>query len=364
MRFHTDRGTDTGRAIFENKGTWFGTANSCSFWGSTTKTSGEITFVVGTNYSIGGYFVDIDAAYNPRRLYYSASGNFNYINLSFDPIDGKVRHYMVIRKDLVFKVFVNGVLEGQNTLSQNRNLGVWSIGATDGGLAPIKGSVGDVLLWRTDIPAYAAPYLADPDNIDYRIGGVPLLLSPARKFWSIRFTVAKTFSVALVDASDRLSLKVNPTIEVGDVKISKNGGSLANLTYTPTPEPAGSAIVKVELTDSEMDAERIDIVFSDQTNPKEWADHHIHMQPLADLGVRGHVIADSANSTTSFKTSVTSSVTDFCKGQIIRFVSGNLKGQVRSVTAFDAATSFITVGEAFSEVPAGDDDFVILGKAN
>lgn len=189
MRFHTDRGTDTGRAIFENKGTWFGTANSCSFWGSTTKTSGEITFVVGTNYSIGGYFVDIDAAYNPRRLYYSASGNFNYINLSFDPIDGKVRHYMVIRKDLVFKVFVNGVLEGQNTLSQNRNLGVWSIGATDGGLAPIKGSVGDVLLWRTDIPAYAAPYLADPDNIDYRIGGIPLLLPPARRWWPVAAAV-------------------------------------------------------------------------------------------------------------------------------------------------------------------------------
>lgn len=171
-----------------------------------------------------------------------------------------------------------------------------------------------------------------------------------------------TFEVTLLDASDGNTLKVNPTIVGGDVKISKDGGALANLTNTPTTSPAGSAIVQVTLTDAEMDADRIDILFVDQTSPKEWADLHIHLQPVSDLGTPGSVVADAGNTATSFKTNITSSVTDFCKNQAIRFVSGALKNQVRKVTAFDTATSFITVDAAFSVAPSGGDDFIILGK--
>lgn len=174
--------------------------------------------------------------------------------------------------------------------------------------------------------------------------------------------ITYTFTVTLVDASDGNTLKTAPTVVGGDVKISKDGGALANLTNTPVNEPAGSALVKVILTDDEMDAERVDILFVDQSNPKEWADLHIHIQPITDLGLPGEVVADAGNTATTFKTDLISTITDFCKDQAIRFISGTLKNQTRKVAGYDGNTKFITVDSAFSTTPSTDDKFIILGK--
>lgn len=78
--------------------------------------------------------------------------------------------------------------------------------------------------------------------------------------------------IALVDATDPLSFKVSPQIDTGDFKISKDGGALANLTTTPTVEPAGSCIVKLTLSVAECTADNIVIVGVDMNATKEWAD--------------------------------------------------------------------------------------------
>lgn len=68
---------------------------------------------------------------------------------------------------------------------------------------------------------------------------------------------------------------ITPTLASGDVKISKDDGAFANLATLPTVAPASGVAVQVELTGTEMNADKVVITFIDQTVPKEWADWSI-----------------------------------------------------------------------------------------
>ena len=83
------------------------------------------------------------------------------------------------------------------------------------------------------------------------------------------------FSVSLEDYANPGLFKSNPTLAAGDVKITKDGGALANLGTLPTVAPASSKIVHVELTGTEMTADELTVIFSDQTVPPEWCDYSI-----------------------------------------------------------------------------------------
>lgn len=80
------------------------------------------------------------------------------------------------------------------------------------------------------------------------------------------------FGVGLDDMASPGSLRANPTLAAGDVKVSKDGGAFANLGTLPTVAPASGTQVLVVLTNTEMNADVVTIVFIDQTSPKEWAD--------------------------------------------------------------------------------------------
>ncbi len=69
--------------------------------------------------------------------------------------------------------------------------------------------------------------------------------------------------------------KASPTLASGDVKISKDGGTLANLNTLPVVTPASSADVKIILSDVEIQCKQAVITFIDQTSPKEWEDNRI-----------------------------------------------------------------------------------------
>lgn len=66
--------------------------------------------------------------------------------------------------------------------------------------------------------------------------------------------------------------KTSPTIAVGDWKIAKDGGALANLATLPTVAPAASAWVLLDLSATEMNADVVQLQGIDQTSPKEWKD--------------------------------------------------------------------------------------------
>jgi len=78
--------------------------------------------------------------------------------------------------------------------------------------------------------------------------------------------------ISLADMSSVGSFKSNATIASGDFKVDKDGGGLNNLATLPSVDPAGSPLVKVTLSATEMNADVVTLVAVDQTSPKEWAD--------------------------------------------------------------------------------------------
>jgi hypothetical protein len=77
------------------------------------------------------------------------------------------------------------------------------------------------------------------------------------------------FDISLVDAANRPQFKANPTLAIGDVKISTDEGAFANITTLPTVSPAAGRNVKVSLSASEMNGDRIVVQFVDAAGG-EW----------------------------------------------------------------------------------------------
>lgn len=88
--------------------------------------------------------------------------------------------------------------------------------------------------------------------------------------------IAWEFHVALYDQVSPGKFKANPTIASGDFKLSKDGGVLTNLTTLPSVAPAGSVLVKVQLSAAELTGcSYIEVVAIDQAGD-EWADSAWH----------------------------------------------------------------------------------------
>ena len=82
---------------------------------------------------------------------------------------------------------------------------------------------------------------------------------------------AYTFYVGLDSQANTNILQANPTLAVGDVKVSIDGGALNNIATLPVVTPALSKVIKVDLSAAEMNGDRIVILFSDITG-SEWQD--------------------------------------------------------------------------------------------
>lgn len=78
--------------------------------------------------------------------------------------------------------------------------------------------------------------------------------------------------VALEDMANPGLFKSSPTLASGDFKVDKDGGGLTNLATLPSVDPASSKLVKIVLSSTEMNADVVTVVCSDQTSPPEWAD--------------------------------------------------------------------------------------------
>lgn len=78
--------------------------------------------------------------------------------------------------------------------------------------------------------------------------------------------------ISLADAAVSGRFKSSPTIAAGDFKIDKDGAGFNNLATLPAVSPAASKSVLIELSATEMNADVVTIIASDQTEPPEWAD--------------------------------------------------------------------------------------------
>ena len=78
--------------------------------------------------------------------------------------------------------------------------------------------------------------------------------------------------ISLEDYANPGNFKSNPTIASGDFKVAVDATALANLATLPSVSPAGTVLVLITLSSSEMNGDVITLVGVDQTSPKEWAD--------------------------------------------------------------------------------------------
>ncbi len=79
------------------------------------------------------------------------------------------------------------------------------------------------------------------------------------------------FPLEYIDSSDDKTHKLNPTLASGDVKVSIDFGTLNNLATLPSVAPAGSSIVKHELSAAEMNGDILVIEGKDVAGA-EWND--------------------------------------------------------------------------------------------
>jgi hypothetical protein len=80
---------------------------------------------------------------------------------------------------------------------------------------------------------------------------------------------AYDFYLALVDVTDSRLFVEDPTIELGDFKVSKDGGAYTNLETLPVVTPSGTFSVKIDLSATEMDADKV-LVQAQDVNDDEW----------------------------------------------------------------------------------------------
>ena len=82
------------------------------------------------------------------------------------------------------------------------------------------------------------------------------------------------FEIELNDQSGNVH-QADPTLAAGDVKVSKDGGSYANISSLPTAIDSGKTLT-VSLTADEMNADRVSVQFSDAAGD-EWDDLTVHI---------------------------------------------------------------------------------------
>ncbi|MGR3303799.1 MAG: hypothetical protein ACUZ8I_15040, partial [Candidatus Scalindua sp.] len=83
--------------------------------------------------------------------------------------------------------------------------------------------------------------------------------------------VSYEFDIALIDTADTGAFKAAPTLATGDFKVSTDNGALADLTTLPVVSPAGSIIVKINLSQAEMNGNKIMVQCIDAAGA-EWDD--------------------------------------------------------------------------------------------
>lgn len=199
---------------------------------------------------------------------------------------------------------------------------------------------------------------------------------------------AFSFYVTLTSQADTDIFQVNPTLAIGDVKVSTDGGALNNITTLPVVTPAGGQQVLVSLSNTEMNGDVIGVLFSDPT--AEWQDLYIEI--LTDTQQLTTIVDDvwdevltsgthnvgysagqrlryliltgataQAGDANRIRLAATESAVDnIFVENIISIVSGTGLGQTRLICDYDGTTKWATVDKAWFTNPAAGSVYEIL----
>lgn len=160
--------------------------------------------------------------------------------------------------------------------------------------------------------------------------------------------------IEVFDAVDPTLPETGATFGTGDVKIAKDGGALANTTNLPVE--ASNGVYWLQLTAAEMDASTIIVVLNAAGYARSTITIGTHGMPT------GSIVANGSNTSSTFKTDRAEGTDSYWNDALILFTTGSLAGQVKRITGYTAATSFITVNGAFTATPSAGDRFVLVDR--
>jgi hypothetical protein len=162
--------------------------------------------------------------------------------------------------------------------------------------------------------------------------------------------VVFTFDVVLIAQASRPSVKTTPTLAAGDVKVCGANGtsdlsSLANITTLPSETPSGSGVVKVSLSSSEMNFDRVVIRFIDAAG-SEWDD--LVVEILTSANTIEDSIADTEDIQSRIPAALVSGRIDASVGAMATGVITSTAIASGAITATGIATDAITAAKIAS----------------
>lgn len=89
------------------------------------------------------------------------------------------------------------------------------------------------------------------------------------------------------------------------------------------------------------------------------------LEAMLDGTLSGVVVDDNDPdpTATAFETNLSEATSDHVNGAFCLFTSGALLGQARKISDYDGTSKVLTVATAFTEAPAADDAFLIVGRS-
>ncbi len=151
-----------------------------------------------------------------------------------------------------------------------------------------------------------------------------------------------------------------------DTKISKDGGSQANLATAPSYV---NGAWQFEFTAAELTAKSIVVMVVDAAT-KAVEDQAILIETYGDVSamhvtekMSGAIVASTALtgtlSTTQMTTNLTEVTDEHYKGRTVIWISGDLAGQASDITDYDGSSKMLTY-TVVTEAPANTDEFIIV----
>lgn len=170
---------------------------------------------------------------------------------------------------------------------------------------------------------------------------------------SVRRATQLVVTLPMTDGSTTGTMATGITFASGDVKVSKDGGTFANVTNLPT-EIGSTGVYALTLTAAEMNASWVHVLVNKTGYPP------LNVQLGTDGSNAGTVQTDGGNTSQTFKTDRTEATNDFWKDTLLLFTTGALAGQVKKVSAYNGTSKFVTLQSAFTGTPSNGDRFILI----
>jgi len=193
--------------------------------------------------------------------------------------------------------------------------------------------------------------------------------------WSGGINLNNMASTNTVVIDGRGKLILDSNCADGEIRVRGNfditdnvvGGFLGTLTKTANINTSSSMTITANQS---VNVAQLGGSTQSATDLKDFADtgydpsaHKVQGVVLLDSISRpsGTIVDDAGNSTTVFKTNLTSTEDDYIKDAYIKFTSGADINQVKKISAYNGTSKVITTA-AFTDEPAENDTFVIINE--